>query len=187
MRRHSTWPATLFMLQLVVSGCLTDDTVVDPDAPKTFVAQERDFQTFQTWQSFLVDADGTQSGAHMGGKVTAYVNTLPPKGSTTYPVGSMIVKTIETGDPTKWNIHSMVKRGGDFNLSGAKGWEYIELQYNTNNVAVILWRGEAPPLNHGYEALTPAGTITMKCNDCHATSKDTDYVMTPDLDIRNFK
>jgi hypothetical protein len=177
----------IFGASVVASSCLTDDTVIDPGAPQIFIAQQKDFQDFLSWQSFLVDAQGNNSPAHMGGKVTAYLNKVPPKGSATYPVGSIIAKTVEKGEKMKWEIHSMVKRGGEFNTQGAKGWEYLELQYNSDNIALILWRGEAPPVGHGYEALTPLGTTTMECNGCHAGSKDTDFVMTPELDIRNFK
>ena len=58
---------------------------------------------------------------HPAGPRTAFLNAKAPPGSTHYPVGTIIVKQIETnGDPdmSKWDLFAMVKRGGDFNPEG---------------------------------------------------------------------
>src|SRR6266545_7567069 len=61
--------------------------------PDTFIALQRDFASFQTWKHFTV-GDAPLAG-HPPGPRVAYLNHKPPAGSREYPVGTIIVKTVE--------------------------------------------------------------------------------------------
>ena len=63
------------------------------------------------------------------GPAFVYGRTHAPHGARRWPVGSILVKTVENGEPPDWTIHAMVKRGGRFNREGAIGWEYFELAF----------------------------------------------------------
>jgi hypothetical protein len=85
------------------------------------------------------------------------------------------------------SIHAKAKRGGGFNPSGAINWEWFELRIVANNDVTILWRGAAPPKDHGYESLPGLGaTSAMEgdCNTCHVLSPGTDYLISPVLQMQ---
>jgi hypothetical protein len=95
----------------------------------------------------------------------------------------MIIKTLERGPESEWEVHAMVKRGGGYNLDGALGWEWFDLAIDPEAGPFIVWRGEG-------SAADPGGYVTveaMGCNGCHSTVASTDYVFTravftPDLE-----
>jgi hypothetical protein len=168
------------------SGCLDDelDPALAGGGDATFIAFERDFQSFLGWPRTQVGA-AEVVGGHDAGPRFAYVSAPPVAGK--FPVGAMIAKTVESGDPTTWSIHAKAKRGGAFNPQGALGWEWFELRIVANSEVTILWRGAQPPKDHGYESLPGLGaTSAMEgdCNTCHAAASTTDYVLSPVLDMQ---
>ena len=165
------------------AGCLDDQ--LDPSqgtqSAGTFIALERDFQAFLGWMRVQVGQTEIPGG-HAAGPRFAYVNGTPTGDS--FPVGTLIVKTTEIGDPSTWIIHARAKRGGAFNPGGAIGWEWFDLRIATSNAVTILWRGAQPPKDHGYESLPGLGvTTTMDgdCNSCHGGAQSGDYILSPPL------
>ena len=178
---------TMLVLGLLSSaGCLDDE--IDPArqgaSGNTFIALQRDFQSFPSWSRTQV-GDAAIAGGHAAGPRFAYVSTPPVDGK--FPLGAMIAKTVEAGDPSTWSIHAKAKRGGGFNPSGAIGWEWFELRIVAANEVTILWRGAQPPRDHGYESLPGLGaTSAMEgdCNTCHVLSPGTDYLVSPVLQMQ---
>jgi hypothetical protein len=161
------------------AGCLDDE--LDPSqamaSAGTFIALERDFQAFTGWTRVEVGQLDIPGG-HAAGPRFAYVKGMPSGDS--FSVGTMIVKTVEVGDPSTWTIHARAKRGGAFNPQGAIGWEWFDLRIATSNAVTILWRGAQPPKDHGYESLPGLGaTSTMDgdCNSCHGGAQTGDYIL----------
>ena len=168
------------------SGCLDDemDPALQGGRGSTYIALERDFQSFLSWSRTQV-GDAAIVGGHAAGPRFAYVSTPPVDGK--FPVGAMIAKTVEVGDPTTWSIHAKAKRGGGFNPSGAINWEWFELRIVDRNAVTILWRGAAPPKDHGYESLPGLGATSAMdgdCNTCHALSASTDYLISAVLQMQ---
>lgn len=105
--------------------------------------------------------------------MTSYINELPPAGSTTFPLGTIIVKEQNEPPLTERKIFAMVKRGGGFNVNGAKDWEYFELQDTGDGEHVtIVWHGFGPPLGEAY------GGNQQACNGCHAQAAYNDFIWT---------
>lgn len=152
---------------------------VGGDAEVGFVAIGSDFQGFESWEKFYLGDSPEAVGVHLAGPKTVYINKRPPKGSTEFPVGTIIVKTIAVGPKSEWQLFAMVKRGNDFNLFGAVGWEWFGLQLFDNDVVKIEWRGWAPPGDAGQYG---GGGVVGVCNSCHRT-QDTDFVLTPQLSL----
>jgi hypothetical protein len=145
------------------------------DAGPIFIALDRDFANYNTWQNFTLDDPDA-------GLRNIYIKQLPPHGSTSFPVGTIIVK--EAPDSTVANgigVHAMVKRGGGFNDEGATNWEWFDLINDGQGNVTINWRGATPPVSGGYGG--PAGTT---CNDCHEQAYSNDFVQTPQLKLSNF-
>jgi hypothetical protein len=130
----------------------------------TFVAVQGDFSDFESWVAF----DGGTAPADnipVQSQRMIYVNELPPPDAASFPVGTILVKTI-AGAQT----FAMVKRGGGFNTDGAVGWEWLELVTAPDGQPLISWRGAAPPAN------TYSSTPAMTCNACHMLCRSNDYV-----------
>lgn len=168
------------------SGCLDDemDPALAGGSDTTFIAVQRDFQSFLSWSRTQV-GDAEIVGGHAAGPRFAYVSTPPVNGK--FPVGAMIAKTVEVGDPSTWSIHAKAKRGGGFNSSGTLNWEWFELRIVAANAVTILWRGAQPPKDHGYESLPGLGATTAMegdCNTCHAAASSTDYLLSPVLQMQ---
>lgn len=167
-----------FLLALLFSvGC------GGPDEPVTFIALQRDFEGFTTWESFHLEADGTDS-IHTGLARDLYLNSRPSKGAKEFPVGTMIVKhTDDTGAPNAEGprTFAMVKRGGGYNRAGALDWEWFELIQTTPEDPAsawqISWRGLGPPIGSEY------GGGGSECNGCHATAESNDYVQSQALQL----
>lgn len=169
------------MILLLAAGCL-DNTPIPGGDVGTFIALQSDFAGFSQWSATPVSSEDT---GHVSGARTVYVNQAPPAGSTTFPVGTILVKTIEWEGGT--DIHAMAKRGAGFNTDGANGWEWFELMYASDGTPVIRWRGDVPPTDEEYGQLPGAesdtsDTITGDCNVCHSTDAVNDYVHTIRLD-----
>src|SRR5256885_13850659 len=137
-----------------------------PDAPSTFIAFASSFAPFRTWTSFHSDGPASNGmfPTDVLGPRTQYLNQLPPHGASEFAVGTIIVEARESNGN---KIFSGVKRGGGFNLTGAKDWEWFELQEPSGpgGTVVIQWRGLGPPNgeiyggdpNGGGQALPPEG------------------------------
>jgi hypothetical protein len=141
-----------------------------PEDGPPFVAFQRDFQGFEGWPRIeLVSEEKVGEGlVHTAGKRVVHVNNLPPKGRKAVPNGTVIIKTMATGE-----TFVQVKRGGGYNRTGAVGWEWFELK-QVNGEWVILWRGIAPPA--GACMTNYGGAMGGACNDCHVAFAANDYV-----------
>lgn len=141
------------------------------ETPASFIALQRDFEGYAQWEPFALSATVATDDPHTGSSRTVHLKARPPKGSTAFPVGTMIVKHVDGGQ-----TFAMAKRGGEFNSAGAKGWEWFELTAGSTGTPVIVWRGVGPPAGEGYGG--PAGT---SCNSCHASAAENDFVRAPAL------
>lgn len=157
--RRALLPAAVALGALLgaCSGGAPPDETTNGD---TFLAFSTTFADFRKWESFHSEgpAVGTQPADVIGPR-TQYLNKRPPKGSTEFPVGTIIVEAREFGTNL---IFAGVKRGGGFN-AGAPGWEWFELAETPEGVVSIVWRGVGPPDGETY------GGDPNGCNSCHAT------------------
>jgi hypothetical protein len=148
------------------------------DAPDSFLAFSSTFAPFRTWTSTHSDGppdDGTFSPDVLGPR-TQYINKLPPRGATEFPIGTVIVEARENQD---MKIFAAVKRGAAFNTGGATGWEWFELQ---DQPVVIVWRGVGPPAGEMYGGDPDGG-----CNSCHAAcGARNDFICSPRLQLAGF-
>lgn len=162
-------------------GCGHKSSSEPDEEPGIFIAQQEEFTSFSSWDTYPLEP-GTHAGLERSGDRTIYLNETPPEGSTEYPVGTIIVKTIEKGPPTDWILHAMAKRGAGFNKDGAVDWEFFELRLDEQNIPIILWRGAEPPIGHSYEAL-PGTMVTEEqaCNGCHSPSDSPDSILSPEM------
>jgi hypothetical protein len=162
------------------AGVYTSDTVI---------AFNPDFANYKCWTSFHSDGPPASSGYDpvVLGPREQYINHVPPHGSSEFPVGTIIVENRESG-----KIFASVKRGGNFNSTGAVNWEWFELTDDpTMNPQVqIFWRGFGPPMGDTY-----GGDVTGGCNACHAmcgatngapNNMSNDFVCSSKLQLANF-
>jgi hypothetical protein len=172
------------LVALTAVGCSTGPTAATPDDSELFQAVSSSFSGFCSWKSAPATTTGDDAGdgLHGLGPLTVYWNQSPPHGATSFPNGTIIVKANETADPTQRTIFAMVKRGGDFNSSGAVGWDWYSLQQTTAacDVINILWNATVPPGGESY-----AGTPIGDCNGCH-TKTTNDAVWDSALQLSNF-
>jgi hypothetical protein len=145
--------------------------------PEPFLAFASDFCGYHSWKHYDTTGGAALVGIHDGSAVTEYINRLPPSGSTTFPVGTIIVKEA-TGGTQAHELFAMVKRGGGFN-PGASGWEWFDLK-NQGDGAMIVWHGFGPPAGDTY-----GGDATAGCNTCH-TDCGNDGVCAKPLALTNF-
>jgi hypothetical protein len=154
------------------------------DTGDTFVAFDQDFEGFRNWERISV-GDSALPG-HPPGPRFAYLNRRPAHGAQEYPVGTIVVKTVETGTPEQWELFAMVKRGGTYNAMGAVGWEWFLLRIGADGHPYVLSRGINPSSDgHGYGE---GGGVGPSCNSCHGTSAAAanDYLLSPLLAPSNF-
>jgi hypothetical protein len=153
-------------------------------ATTSFVAFSSAFEDFRTWERIPVEGAMLPVGAAPG-PTAVYVNARAPEGSARWPVGTILVKTIEHEALEDWVIHAMVKRGIPYNRDGAIGWEFFELGFEPGSERPhVVWRGTGPPSGHGYAAQgRDAGTaeVPLVCNDCHAVAWQSDGALTPEF------
>lgn len=170
------------VLPLFVAACSSSASDAADGGASTFVAYTQDFCGFHGWSSAPATApDGANDGLHGIGPLTVYWNQSPPHGSTSFPVGTMIVKETEDADVTKRVVFAMVKRGGDYNSGGAAGWEWFSLQDGTDGCVTILWRGVVAPTGETY-----ANQAIGDCNGCHTLAGDNDSVWDSALQLSSF-
>jgi hypothetical protein len=163
---------------LLLSACGPVATEDEPGGdPGSFVAFQRDFQGFTAWQRYDIGTEAPVGDGlvHIAGKRTVYVNQMPVAGKGAFSVGTIVVKTMQSGE-----TFAQVKRGGTYNKSGAVGWEWFELK-EVNGEFVILWRGIAPPV--GACMTSYGGASGGACNGCHAAFGGNDYIGPNILDL----
>jgi len=171
---------------LFLAGCFTgadEDATSAPEAPSAteFGALVSDFQPYPSWTNFYVGDVPDPNGVDLTGPRTVYINKMPPPGSKQFPVGTILVKVIRTGEaPSTWQMFALVKRGGDFDEQAAPGWEWFGLAENDDRHVSIEWRGDGPPPDGSYGSIVNVG-----CIFCHAQAKANDYVETPELQLAN--
>jgi hypothetical protein len=172
---------------IALAGCLDHQLAPDDDpnsasAAGEYIPQQSDFRDYEDWMRF----DTAVMGEHAGtvGTITEYLNRLPDKGADEFPVGTMIVKTVQPEDGPAPAIHAMVKRGGTFNKHGALGWEYFELAKNEKGTPTIVWNGPTPPNGEKYKNLLMPDSNMMEadCNGCHVVSNN-DAVLSDALQL----
>jgi hypothetical protein len=170
------------LLLLLAAGCGSSSTApADMQQLNLFVADESSFAGYQAWRSWQFMGPASADGfVHPAGLRTIWINMTPPSGSTTFPVGTVIVKTITPPDPAT-QAFAMAKRGGDYNSGGASGWEWFSLDVTMPATPAIVWRGTAPPNGSMY-----AGTTGDDCNGCHGKFTQNDSVQSPPLQLGNF-
>jgi hypothetical protein len=158
------------------SSAAEPSTTADPTDSTCFLALPSDFAPFKTWPSnHFESSSDVGGGVHVSGPRTEYYNHAATKGATSFPVGTLIVKVLESADPTQHHVFAMAKRGCGFNSEGAKDWEWFELEEETTGAPKILWRGVAPPSGDKYN-----GDPTGGCNSCHGgTCASNDSVCSP--------
>jgi hypothetical protein len=150
-----------------------------------YVAIERDFEGFEGWTAF--DRGSQPVGpTHPDGSSFVYVNRMPPPGARSFATGTIIVRRT-THDDGVIEVHAMAKRGGNYNASGAAGWEFFDLDLAVRPDGTteprIVWRGEGPQMGDGY--VVPDGGVILSCNHCHASFPENDSVIGPELELRS--
>jgi len=161
-------------------GCGGADPGGDGIEPGTFIAFDTSFRGFRDWEAFpAASDDGIADSPHLTGRRTVYLNKRPPSGSTSFPVGTIIVKEILNDDPAQNDIVARVKRGGTYNAR-ATGWEWFELRPSAAGSDVIWWRGVGPPAGETY-----LGNVEGGCNACHRGGDDVSILL-PALHLSNF-
>jgi hypothetical protein len=159
------------------NGLPLDDGGVAPaliPGEATFIPFQRDFQGFTGWTRFELPsvAQVGDGNIHTAGKRIIYINRMPDPGSPHFAPGTIIVKTMQTGE-----VFARVKRGGEYNKNGTRGWEWFELAASGTEW-VISWRGITPPVGFCY-----GGVVGGACNDCHMAFAHNDYVAASVLDL----
>jgi hypothetical protein len=164
-----------------LSSCQPHGANPAPAAREPFIALERDFQDFEDWRRVDLSQRPGLSEAHDAGDAHEYVSQLPASGSKTFPVGTMLVKTVQRDakEPAAArgsvenapDIFAMVKRGDGYNSSGSIGWEWFELRRRDDGSLGIVWRGVSPPRGEGY-----GGDPLGGCNGCHQKATRNDFV-----------
>ncbi len=110
-----------------------------------FVAVQSSFK-IQTWPKFDLGTDAGGDGLGDVGDRIVDINKVPPHGSTSFPVGTILVKTAGFGtadaglDVRHGQARSLLQR------LGRRGMEWFELQPQASgSVQVIIWRGVQQP------------------------------------------
>lgn len=168
------------VLSVVLFGCSSSASapvVPEDSGAPVFLAFEKDFNGFRTWEKFSFAETSDAFPAHLGGPRDVYLNKRPPKGSKEFPVGTIIVKEVLDGGPFLDRIiFARVKRGGGFNAD-ANGWEWFQLKNREDGSTAIVWRGLGPP-DGDQDAGGPSYLGNADgCTPCHKGAIDNDLVM----------
>jgi len=163
---------------LCLAGCQKTVPRTLP-AREPFIALERDFQGFEAWTKVNLTSRAASGAAHAAEDAHEYINQMPPPGSHTFPVGTILVKTMKSerrsadagAAPHETDVFAMVKRGAGYNGKGSPGWEWFELRPRADKTLGIVWRGINPPDGEGY-----GRDVTGGCNDCHRKAIENDFV-----------
>jgi hypothetical protein len=167
-----------FFLLLVACGQSDGGTT---DSTDHFIPLQRDFTNYRQWRAFDLGVAAADS-VHPEGRRVVCLNQAPSSGSTAFPTGTILVKTVTPSDGSTASIFAMAKRGGTYNAQGAVGWEWFELQDGSDGTALIVWRGITPPSGEGY-----GNVVGGACNTCHGLHQDNDYVASSAILLGSFQ
>jgi hypothetical protein len=172
----------------LATGCATQSgDGGDGGIQPPFIPTAENFSCFRNWSSTAgvgpdgaPDPSGVTDGGIHAGPMTTYINAKPPHGSTSFPIGTIIVKEQKVPPLTQRQIFAMAKRGPDqgmpFSPNGAVNWEFYELQnIDSCNVSIVWSR---IPINSDPYASNPE-----ICDECHVLAKSNDYVWTAGLNL----
>jgi len=167
--RMASLARLLPLLPLAASACTGHAEQSLASTREPFIALERNFQGYQHWAGVELANRPEPGGTHVAGETHEYINHAPAAGAKAFPVGTILVKTVES--QKKSDIFAMVKRGNGFNASGASGWEWLGLRARADGSVAIVWRGVNPPDGESY-----GGDPRGGCNGCHGAAAKNDYV-----------
>jgi hypothetical protein len=147
-----------------------------------YIALQSDFAPYESWPKVAL-GDAPLAG-HPAGQRFGYVSARAAAGATQYPVGTVIVKTVEAvpDDVTKWDLFAMVKRGGGYNGGGARDWEFFILKLTAQRTPVIVDRGANPSdAGDGGSIYGDGAMGGVTCNACHGAlgTERTDHILSP--------
>lgn len=182
--RARKWLPLLCGSLCVLVAC-TSPPAIDYDAAPKLVATDETFASFRTWERLPLE-EPTLPVEAIPGPAFVYASRRPEPGSRRFPVGTVLVKTVEpSDDPRDWTVHAMVKRSDRFNPGGSVGWEFFGLQLDAEGTPRILWRNDGHGAAHAYGTgrLATPHDGDLSCNDCHALHWQTDAVLTPSLSL----
>lgn len=145
-----------------------------PPTGDVFIALPTSFAGYREFTRFEVADSGQGGDVHVSGPRQLFINQMPSAGSTSFPVGTIIVKVVDNLESS----FAMVKRGGGYNKNGANGWEWFELKDLPSGGVAFVWRGITPPIGEHY-----SGTSGGACNDCHAAAQGNDFVRSAPLNL----
>jgi hypothetical protein len=174
--------AAIALACAAATGCsaATGDSTGAGGDGATFLPFTSDFEGYPSWKSYSVPHGPGPDNVHdPDAPLVAYINQLPPPGATEFPVGTIIVKEVATGDEVGRTAFSMAKRGGGYNAAGAVDWEWLELTRLADDMAQIDWSGTGPM---GGSADPYAGDPEV-CNGCHVDAVGNDYVWSTPLNL----
>lgn len=183
-------PCAIFVV--LVLGCGGSEALDDGTAeaegvdlgPKV-LADDATFADFRSWERIPLENPMVPLAA-MPGPAFVYASRRPEEGATRWPIGSVLVKTVEpSSDFRDWTVHAMVKRSARFNPEGSVGWEFFGLQLDEAGRPTILWRSDGYNDGHAYGPSTMAlpPDRELSCNDCHALHWQDDAILTPALSL----
>lgn len=181
-KRPSPGTLGIYLGCLIAAGCAWAGCGEGTPTGETFLALQSDFAPYLSWYHVDLGMSGTNSGTP-NGQATGYLNHRASAGATEYPVGTILMKVVESGATQQdWELFGMAKRGGNYNPNGALDWEFFTLRLNADGVPLIVSRGSNPAdsdaSGHGYGDPTGSG---VTCNRCHGISgtERTDHVLSP--------
>ncbi len=153
------------------------------DAPvgDSYLPIVSDFQGFRSWPSVALPAQPARGEVHLAAARRIYINRLPEEGATEFPVGTIIVKETEDTDVlADRKVFAMAKRvtDGSYNATGARGWEWWELENVDESQVLKVWSGVGPPAGHEY-----GGDADGGCNTCHVGADENDFVFPGAIDL----
>ena len=126
------------------------------------------------------DGGATDGGVHPVPETEYWKIPSTPTGNE-FPLGTIIVKETNEVDPTARQLFALVKRGGDFNPTGAVNWEWFELKNVADGSVAISWHGYGPPSG----SADIYGGNPAVCNTCHKKAATNDYVWSAALQLSN--
>jgi hypothetical protein len=181
--KKSTYLARLFLASALACGCSDSGGSVSTGSTEAVFATT--FYGFHSWPSVVaVGPPGMTDAVHTLMPLRAYINKMPPHGSTVFPLGTVIVKEVDVGDLTTRQIFAMVKVGNNFNDMGAVNWKWCDLS-NTSDPTLPVsmnWCAYGPPTG----TVDSYGGNPNTCNDCHVLAQPNDYVWTEALQLSSF-
>ena len=156
------------LVSLLAAGCAMEGA---PAGPR--IAFAEDFAGFLGWESYRLPADTLTDGHLSSPNRFVYVDRPIPDMPEPFPLGTIVVKTLEEGPRQDWEIHAMVKRGGGYNAHGSEGWEFFALAFDEDDELFVTWRGTG---DDDVAYIDPITGEAQACNSCHVIGAERDYV-----------